>query len=235
MLTALDSAFWDQHGCLSSRVHFVETGGKGAHSPVDYAQRLCESLKLLSGVLPRGSWPRQQIRDRFDKYKLLETAGEVAVVSHYEDDYLVAVDRRRLGARSFYDSVNDCQGRVILVRPVSELMEVPEQYLSIVSADNLQSLSVAVGKAGEGLDERFLRFADACANRGITAIRTIGRGAFPQLAYSWDGYIPLDLIRRRPKGRFASIEFDAPFEQIMDTFDMFLRKSAEVGSVIVDG
>ncbi len=30
LLAALDSVFWDQHGCLSSRIHFVETGGKSS-------------------------------------------------------------------------------------------------------------------------------------------------------------------------------------------------------------
>ena len=33
LLAALDSVFWDQHGCLSSRVHFFETGGDGKHAP----------------------------------------------------------------------------------------------------------------------------------------------------------------------------------------------------------
>ena len=28
LLAGLDSAFWDQNGCLSSRVHFVERAGR---------------------------------------------------------------------------------------------------------------------------------------------------------------------------------------------------------------
>jgi hypothetical protein len=229
LLAALDSAYWDQHGCLSSRVHFVETANSGCYSPVDYAERLVAHLRLLSAFLPRGAWPRQQIHDRFDKYKLLETTDEVQVLSEYDDDFVVAVDRRTLDARQFYTSVNDCQGRVVLVRPVADLMDVPDHYLRLLPADNLQSLSVAVGRAGEGLSASFLSFADACGDRGVTAIRTVGRGAFPQLAYSWDGLIPMDLVRQRPAGRFATIEFDAPYEQIVETYQFFERRGADLG------
>ena len=59
-----------------------------------------------------------------------------------------------------------------------------------------------------------------CGACGVTAIRTIGRGAFPQLAYSWDGFLPLDLVRQRPSGHFTTIEFDTPFEQILETYQM---------------
>jgi hypothetical protein len=229
LLAALDSAYWDQNGCLSARVHFVETGGDESLTADEYAEHLAESLRLLSAFLPRGAWPRQQIRDRFDKYKLLETTGEVQVFSQYDDDYLVAVDRRSLDARRFFDSVNDCQGRVVIVRPIVDLMELPGRYLSMLPAENLQSLSVAVGKAGEGLSADFLRFAEACGDRGITAIRTVGRGAFPQLAYSWDGFIPLDLVGQRPAGRFATIEFDAPYDQILDTYRLLLQRGADMG------
>jgi hypothetical protein len=52
----------------------------------------------------------------------------------------------------------------------------------------------------------------------VTATRVVRRGAFPQLAYSWDGLLPLDLVRRRPAGRFTTIEFEQPFEANMDTY-----------------
>ena len=57
LLAALDSAFWDQHGCLSSRIHFVECGGGELHTPHEYAERLVEQLRLLALYLPRGAWP----------------------------------------------------------------------------------------------------------------------------------------------------------------------------------
>jgi hypothetical protein len=218
LLAALDSAFWDQHGCLSSRVHFVEIGGSHGMTAFDYAGRLEVQMRLLADLLPRGAWPRQALNDRFDRYKALEKTGKVIVCSRYGDEFLVVVDRRPLSSAVFANLVNDCQGRVIFVRPVSDLMEVPEIYLRYLPPANLQSLSVAVGQPGEGLSESFLRFASACGRRGVTAIRTVGRGAFPQLAYSWDGFVPLDLRRERQAGYFTSIEFDHPYEEMINTF-----------------
>ena len=223
LLAALDSAFWDQHGCLSSRVHFVQDGGEGCARPRDYARRLAEQLGLLAAYLPRGNWPRSWLRDRFDRYKLLEQTGKVHVLSAYDDDFLVVLDERPTDATGFAAQVNDCQGRTVVVRPVGDLMEVPERYLALLPPAHLQSLSVAAGQPGEGLTEAFLHFAEACGARGITAIRTVGRGAFPQLAYSWDGLIPLDLVRTRPPGYFATIEFDRPYDEMLDTYRQMLQ------------
>jgi hypothetical protein len=213
LLAALDSAFWDQFGCLSSRFHFVERGGD--YSPQAYAEQLVNQFRLLSDFLPRGAWPKRQLRDSFDLHKMLETTGEVQVFSEYEDDFVVTLDERPLAPSSFFSMVNSCQGRVVIVRPVDDLMQIPDHYLRMLPAENLQSLSVAVAYSLEGLSTRFLQFAEACADRGITAIRTVGRGAFPQLSYSWDGFIPLDLVRQRPSGRFTTIEFDHPYNVVL--------------------
>jgi hypothetical protein len=229
LLAALDSILWDQHGCLSSRIHFVESGRAGHHTALGYATRLVEQLGVLASFLPRGSWPRQQLHDRFDRYKLLERTGEVQVLSGYRDEFVVVLDAREPDARSLYAQVNDCMGRVIVVRPVRELMEVPEKYLRLLPPGNLQTLNVAVGRPGAPLSDPFLQFADACGARGVTAIRTIGRGAFPQLACSWDGWIPLDLIRTRPDGRFVTVEFDAPCDEIAATYHLMLQRGSALG------
>lgn len=226
LLAALDSAFWDQNGCLSSRIHFIEGGGQDCYTAEEYAVALAAQLRRLALALPRGAWPQHQLHDRFDRYKLLEAAGQAQVLSSYDDPFVVVVDRRTpertvQGAATFRATVNDCQGRVIIVRPVDDLMEAPERYLALLPPANLQSLSVAVGRAGEGLSQRFLELASACGRRGVTAIRTVGRGAFPQLAYSWDGLIPLDLVRARPAGHFTTVEFDAPYEQMLATYRAF--------------
>lgn len=227
LLAGLDSVFWDQHGCLSSRIHFVERGGNSSHSAQEYTQKLEEQLRLLAVQLPRGAWPRQQLHDRFDRYKQLEAAGQVQVFSKYEDDFVLVLDERRLDPAAFFRTVNDCQGRVILVRPVGDLLEIPRHYLKMLPPANLQSLSVAVGRQGEALSQEFLRFSEAFGQRGVTAIRSLGRGAFPQLAYSWDGYLPLDLVKRRPEGHFTTIEFDRPFDQVLDTYHLFMENYRE--------
>jgi hypothetical protein len=217
LMAALDSILWDQHGCLSSRIHFVETGAGNEAAALDYAGHLKSALTRLAILLPRGAWPRQQLHDRFDYYKQLEAAGLGQVLSDYDDEFVVAIDRRAPNLQTFSRQVNNCQGRVLVVQAVNDLREIASLYLRLLPGRNLQSLSVAVGKPGTGLDDRFLDFATACGECGVTAIRTVGRGAFPQLAYSWDGQIPLDLVAERPAGHFTTIEFDDPYAQVLET------------------
>jgi len=244
LLAALDAAFWDQHGCLSTRVLFVEEGPADSHyTAAEVAARLAQKLALLAGVLPRGAWPRRHLHDLFDHYKLLESgrgrsayssAGQVQVLTGYDDEFLVVVDAREaLGRTGFAEVVNGCQGRAVVVRPVADLMDVPRRYLSQLPAGHLQSLSVAAGIGHVSDSERFLAFAGACGARGVTAIRTVGRGAFPQLAYSWDGLIPLDLVAPRlseaTSGRFTTIEFDDPYAQMLETYALFMEAGMSAG------
>lgn len=217
-LAALDSIYWDQFGCLSARLHFVENRSKERTNSVDYCQFLGQHLKVLSQLLPRGSWPRQSIHNSFDRYRQLETTGKVKVFSAYDDDFLLVHDGREFNPATFVSQVNECQGRIIIVRPVNDLDEIHQRYLRCIPPSQLQSMSVAVGLPGENLDARFLRFAEGCGRRGITAIRTVGRAAFPQLAYSWDGLLPLDLAYERSDGYFTTIEFDRPYEQILENY-----------------
>lgn len=227
LLTALDSAYWDQFGCLSSRIHFVEKADPGDWIAFDYGEHLVSWLRRLGQVLPRGRWPLRQLRDTFDRYKALENtqgpAGAVRVLSGYEDPFVVILDEREApGAlpdpHAFITAVNDCQGRVVIIKPVPDLLLVPRGYLSLLPSSSLQSISVALGHEGEGITDRFLEFATACGARGVTALRAAGRGALPQLAYSWDGFLPQDLVCCRPPGRFTTIEFDRPFDALAESY-----------------
>ena len=211
LLAGLDSAFWDQNACPSSRVHFVEQGGPADDLPAEYARRLTSRLRQIAQVMPRGAWPIRQLHDPFDRYKAIEGSDRwgtgLRVMSDYDDPFVVVLDGRsggesRLDPSVFASLVGECQTRVVVVRPVEDIMEVAWRYLEMLPRESLQSLSVAMGRPGEGLTKQFLDFASACGARGITAIRVVGRGAFPQSAYSWDGLLPLDLVGRRPSGLF---------------------------------
>jgi hypothetical protein len=107
-------------------------------------------------------------------------------------------------------TVNACQGRVVVVRPVKDVMDVPG-YMRWLPASNLQSVSVAMDQARVG------EFAQAVGACGVTAVRSLGRAAFPQLAYSWDGLLPLDVGRLRPDGHFTTVEFDDLEKEMNDT------------------
>lgn len=121
------------------------------------------------------------------------------------------------------------EDKIFIDHRLADFWEIPDRYLRLLPSANLQSLSAAVGRAKEGLTDRLLRFFEICGDRGVTAIRTVGRGAFPQLAYFWDGLIPLDLVRMRPEGYFTTIEFDIPFEQMLETYQLFLRRGSALG------
>lgn len=194
-LAALDSCFWDQNGCLSARVHFVE-----GDAPA-YAEALVVEMRALAAELPRGTTPARLTHRAFDGFAALAGDGAVRLCSSYDDQFAVALDGRAWRPESLRRAVNACQGRVVVVRPVRDMMDVPV-LLGALPPGNLQSLSVLAAK------DRVEPLAAAAGARGVTAVRAIGRGAFPQLAWSWDGLLPADVCCVRPGGRFTSIEPD---------------------------
>jgi hypothetical protein len=202
-LAALDSSFWDQNGCLSARVHFVE-GNASA-----YAEALTGEMRALSRELPRGTTPRRFSRRAFDSYAALTDAGGVRLFSDYDDEFAVVLDGRSWDAGALRRAVNACQGRVVVVRPVRDVMDVP-RLLQALPASNLQSMSLLLD------DERLEPFAHAVGACGVTALRSLGRGAFPQLAWSWDGLLPPDVASLRPPGHFTTIEPDPPVTSILE-------------------
>jgi hypothetical protein len=107
-------------------------------------------------------------------------------------------------------------------------MEVPWRYLEMLPRHSVRSLSVAVGRPGQGLTKQLLEFAAACGKRGVSTIRTVGAGAFPRPAYSWDGLLPLDFVGQRPAGHFATIEFDAPFDEMLETYRAHVHRLARI-------
>jgi hypothetical protein len=208
-LAALDSTFWDQYGCLSARVHFVERGGR--HTPADYAAALSRAMRRLARRIPRGVAPARFLHRAYDIYRLLEPQGHVRVLTDYDDDCLVVLDERHWNADQWRETVNRCTGRVVVVRPVEGLGEVAAHYLRRLPPANLQSLSVAVAA------DRVLELAAAAGQCGVTALRGLGRAAFPQLAYSWDGLLPLDLGNSRPSGHFTTLETGDPLADLAPT------------------
>jgi hypothetical protein len=146
--------------------------------------------------------------------------------STYDDDFLVAVDERPWSPRILKSVINDCIERTIIIRPIDDIDDVPNLYLNWLPKNNLQTMSVAIdGPNQTTWSSRFSRFADLLGKRGITAIRSIGRGPFPQMAYSWDGYLPVDLSADRSSGYFTTVEFENNYQQIIDTYQLYKSRS----------
>jgi hypothetical protein len=229
LLSAVDSAFWDQYGCLSSRIHFVETNGKMKFTGVEYGMALTEKMRLLSVFLPRSaSIPLSQVHNRFEGFSALTTTGKLHLCSTYSDDFIVAVDERPWPPPVFHNLVNTCVQRTIIVRPVSSILEITNRYLRWIPPENLQTMSTAIdGPLLENWSNKFTEFANRLGKCGVTAIRTIGRGAFPFLAYSWDGYLPQDLSAKRQPGHFTTVEFDSNYKHIMDTYALYQKRGLQ--------
>ncbi len=191
---ALDSAVWDQNGCLSARVHFV------AGDADLYAEHLAQALRRLDDSLPRGATPLRFAHRAFDTYHTLAQHKQVRLFSAYDDGFTVAVDRRAWQPADFQRVINSCMGRVVVVRPVSDLRTLG-QTIALLPPANLQTLSLAVD-AGQVLE-----LAETAGRAGVTSIRRLGEAAFPRLAGSWDGYLPSDAAFLRPPGYWTAVEF----------------------------
>jgi hypothetical protein len=115
--------------------------------------------------------------------------------------------------------------RTIVVRPVASIQEVPEKYLSQLPPENLQTMYVAIdGESQQTWSPEFSRFVERIGERGITSIRTIGQSPFPQLAYSWDGFMPHSLSLEYPAGYFTTVEFDHTYQKIQQAWQWLAKR-----------
>jgi hypothetical protein len=225
VLSALDSIIWDQNGCLSSRIHFVEEGGEGHYSAKEYGQMLTGKLRMLAKVLPRGGIPMGRIHDRFDFFNAQTVSDQIQLCSTYEDDFIVAVDHRPWSSQQFKSMVNQCIERTIIIRPIASILEVPSIYLSWIDEKNLQTMYVAIDSEAHGSwSDEFATFVEGVAKRGVTGVRSVGQGPYPQLAYSWDGYLPQSLSITYPPGRFTTVEFENNYAQVLQNHNTVASK-----------
>ncbi len=224
-LAGLDSILWDQNGCLSSRIHFIEQSHPGDYSPLDYGTRLADKLRILSQKIPRGNIPLSRIHNRFDHFNAQTISPQVDLCSTYDDDFIVVVDNRQWNRQQLISTINSCMERTIVVRPVASIQEVPEIYLSQLPPENLQTMYVAIdGESQHSWSPEFSRFVERIGERGITSIRTIGQSPFPQLAYSWDGFMPHSLSLEYPAGYFTTVEFDNTYAKIQQVWQWLAKR-----------
>jgi hypothetical protein len=210
---------------LSSRIHFVEEGDIDDYTPLEYGQAIVDELRSLSERIPRGRIPLSRIHDRFEYFNAQTYSDQVKLCSSYEDDFIVVVDQRPWNEQQFKSIINNCIERTIVIRPVDSILDVPLKYLRWIDEKNLQTMYVAVnGEREGGWSDEFSQFVEAIGERGVTSIRTVGQGPFPQLAYSWDGYLPQSLSISYPEGRFTTIEFEDNYSQILQIFSLLANR-----------
>lgn len=169
-------ALFDQRGCVSPHVVYVEGGG--AVEPEEWSEQLAESLGVLEDVLPTGpllpseASTIQQLRGTWEM-----RAGAEDGVSVYhggrDGPWTVLVEPDP----GFEVS---CTGRVVRVRPVRDLDTAVAELAPV--GEHLQTISL------EGVDgKRRLALAESLARLGAVRITTAAESPWPPPWWHHDG------------------------------------------------
>lgn len=172
---AADVAAWNQLGCLSPHVFYIQTGG--ATSPDLFAELLAEELARREEAEPRGALPVEAaaaIASRRSFYEVRAahspdtrhwcSKGSTAWTVVYEAD-----PRFQLS----------CLNRFIYVKGVKDLTE------ALQSADSVRGKVSTVGLAAP--EDIAQELATELARWGVTRICALGQMQNPSLAWRHDG------------------------------------------------
>jgi hypothetical protein len=178
---ALDTSLYDQQGCLSPQLWYVEKNGN--ISPEKFAEFLAQEMEKINGKLPRGkisvgkSSEIQQLRGTY------EFKDNVRIFcSQKSTDWTVIYDKNK----EFEPS---CSYRFVRVKPIDDISEISRLVIPI--AEYLQTIGVAL------YEDRLLRFSSEMGKIGVTNIRPVGKMGIPGVGIPHDGSYGLrDLITR---------------------------------------
>jgi hypothetical protein len=176
-------ASFDQHGCVSPQLVYVEAGG--AVVPRAFAKMIADELTVAAATLPRGRL------DHADAAALreLSASAEFRALRGGDIDFFDATDGVVIydGESPLFEG--SCLNRSLRVKPVKALEQVPE--LAAPFRDVLQSAAIC-GVAEGRLDV----LAEALAAAGVTRITSFGALPWPPSTWHHDGRGPLrELVR----------------------------------------
>ncbi len=197
---AYDVCRYDQQGCLSPHVLYVEAQ---EHAAVDrFAQELAAELERWSALVPRSSLsPEEQstLRRLREQQHFRAAQGLATVLGSDSDAWTVLVDSDPTFRAS-------CLNRTIWVLPVSRLEDVPD-LLAPVRA-YVQTAGVAASH------ERLMAIATMLASAGIDRVCPIGQMGDAPATWHHDGrFHVLDLLRFtdvEPEATVGRWEFSHP-------------------------
>jgi hypothetical protein len=198
---AYDVVKYDQQGCLSPHVLYVERGGET--SPRDLARALAESLGQYAEQVPRGrltleeSTSLLQLRQRYELRQSLDASSEElfdapqAVVLYDEDPRFEA----------------SCLNRAVFVKPVDDVVEdVPRLAAGV--RRYLQSCGVAASAS------RTRELASKLGALGLDRVCPLGRMGDVAATWHHDGrFNLLELLRwtdLEPDASAGRWEFEHP-------------------------
>jgi hypothetical protein len=172
---AEDVAAWNQMGCLSPHVFYVENGG--TVTPERFAEMLASGLAAREQFQPRGPLPAPAaaaISSRRAFYEVRAAhSNETQLWSSFgSTDWTVVFE----SDPRFQFS---CLNRFVYVKPVANINE------ALQGADAIRGKVSTVGLAASGTNEQAL--AQCLAQWGVTRICPLGRMQRPPLAWRHDG------------------------------------------------
>lgn len=200
---AYDVAKYDQQGCLSPHVFYVETGGEV--SPQSFSRLVGDQLAACQETVPRGELTLEervasaQVRQ---SYELIQSAGSSVQVAASPGAWTVIYT----ADPTFQAS---CLNRTIFVKPVGDAaVEVPT--LVSPARHYLQTCGVAAEMAN------LRRLAEQLGRAGLDRICPLGRMADVAPEWHHDGHFNLlELLRwtdLEPDGSAGRWEFAHPLD-----------------------
>ena len=181
---AADVSAWNQLGCLSPHVIYVESGGET--SPEQFAEMLAREMAQREQTHPRGNLPVEisaAISSRRSVYELR--------AAHSDDTRLWCSKDSTAWTVIFETEPQfhaSCLHRFIYVKSVADLTQ------ALHSADAVRGKVSTVGLAAS--EEREQKLATELAHWGATRICPLGKMQSPPLAWRHDGRPALaELVR----------------------------------------
>lgn len=176
---ATDIALYDQRGCLSPHLYYVETGGSA--SPIEFAQWLAQSLYVSSYQLPKGTTSSEEASQIQQLRGAIPLKGGKVFPSPSGVDWTVLYDPDP------HFSISPL-ARTIWIKPVADLSEITGHLEAI--RPYLQAVGIAIPL------ERQAEVILSLSRTGVNRICAIGRMQKPPLTWHHDGrFRLLDLLR----------------------------------------
>jgi hypothetical protein len=191
-LAAEDIAAWDQLGCLSPHVIYVEHGG--AVSAEQFAEILAKELDERQKNQPRGELPVEHAGAIASRRSFYETRAAYFHTNTMPDYPATRIwkSENSTAWTVIYEAdprfQTSCLNRFIYVKGVTDLTEM------LQNADSMRSKVSTVGLAAP--NDKVQGLAIELARWGVTRICPLGRMQRPPLTWRHDGRLPLGELLR---------------------------------------
>lgn len=172
---AADVAAWDQLGCLSPHVIYVESGG--SVSPENFAAKLAEELARREEIEPRGALPAEVAGAIASRRSFYEVRA-----AHSPDTRLWRSENSTAWTVLFEADPRfqrSCLNRFIYVKPVKNLTE------ALQNADSVRGKVSTVGLAAP--EDKAEALATQLARWGASRVCPLGQMQNPPLLWRHDG------------------------------------------------